>query len=215
VFQLLDRFGDVGLLEQHLERKPEDRKHPAKHEVVGAHRQHQSRVHRLHDRPHRRALGIPKGERDDGHDPDEFLERRDVGVESQLGHQQQPDKADEKESGVLQHRELLDQLDAVPGDETQCQNPDEDTGADHPHLVAQGHRRDHVVHAEAQVHQLDRRDRGPESAAGGLGDRLPGVVQLGLSRLVARCEMVGHQVEEIGGTQHLQPGILDDVSRQQ
>jgi hypothetical protein len=116
-------------------------------------------------------------------------------------------------------------LDAVPRDKTQGEDADEHAGADNPHLVAEGDGGDDVVDAEAEVHQLDRGDGGPEAARGHFADGGDGLAigagffggglgGIGCRRLVPRSEVMRHQVDEVGRAEQLQPGILDDVLRE-
>lgn len=70
-------------------------------------------------------------------------------MEAQFGHQKQPHEADREEGGMFEDQETFDELDTVPGHEAEREDSDENTRADDPHLVAEGHRRDHIVNAEA------------------------------------------------------------------
>ena len=73
------------------------------------------------------------------------------------------------ESGQITIRyETLDELDAESCHESEGEDTDEDAGADDPELVRKSDGGDDVVHAEAEVHDFDRDDRGNKSASGGM-----------------------------------------------
>ena len=88
--------------------------------------------HRTEDFRTPRTFSIPNAGTSDQDNPDKLVEAIDVEVntehfERELRHENEPDEADQEEGCVLQNRKSVQKLDAVPSDESQGQDADEDT----------------------------------------------------------------------------------------
>ena len=152
-------------------------------------------------------FGVGDGSGDDEDDPDEFLPGGDVEVGGEFEHEDQSDITDEDKRGGLENGEFLNEWNTHPCDQPQGENADKNAGTNDPKIRTEGHGGDHIIHAQAEIHDFDGHDGGPEAAASQAADHVPGSFVFHRPMF---GEMAAHQVDQVGGTGDFQPWVGDD-----
>lgn len=130
---------------------------------------------------HKRALHVGNRDADNYHDTYEFLPcrhmhraRQDlqagVRVAQQLVNEDESDIPNQNKCRMLEDREFFDEPNTRSRHEPESKNPNENTGADNPELRTHGDGRNNIIHAQAEIHDLDCGNRPEESTLGYFGN---------------------------------------------